>query len=210
MMRPLSARALRGRLNDGLRPPCCTCLATHPGPPCSSKRSPTCGHWPHPADADPLRPNNPNTPARGTGVHPSDLGRTVTPTTQNHAAKTGHHRPRSQPDQRRKIRVNRPSQAIRLTPIFRPVGSVPARPRRPPRNNLPVHPQGGPETAIRHEIDPKPTVPNSVTTLWQTRATPTHKSAWRSQSGCRLSTEQSWQRPVRDSSPKSNRGRAGE
>jgi hypothetical protein len=62
--------------------------------------------WPRPSPAcehalrlgltpSPSGPTTPDTPACGTGAHPSDLGRTVIPTMQNHTAKTGHHRPRS-------------------------------------------------------------------------------------------------------------------
>jgi Transposase DDE domain group 1 len=82
-------------------------LAAHaPWAPLLAERSPVCGHALRLPDTQPTCPDDTRHPARGTGAHPSDLGRTVIPTMQNHAAKTGRHRPRSQPDQRRKIRAS--------------------------------------------------------------------------------------------------------
>jgi hypothetical protein len=61
----------------------------------SCKRSPTCRHALRLADTQPHpAPTTPD-PGRGTGAHPSDLGRTVLPTRQNHAPTTAVARSRS-------------------------------------------------------------------------------------------------------------------
>jgi hypothetical protein len=71
---------------------CCIWPPPHRSPPSRYKPStPSPGsagqpRLQHRVDRSPSRPDNPrNQPASGTGAHPSDLGRTVTPTCHPHA-----------------------------------------------------------------------------------------------------------------------------
>ena len=137
--------------------PCCTCPRTHPGPSSCSTRSPPCARSPPPADPQhhPTRRHNPD-PDRGTGAHPSDLGRTVVPTRQNHP-RNDRHRPVSITAALagRKIRANDggADSTVTETPPIRRTFGQPTR-RSPIVTIVRIRPRQMPKPQIRGGLAP--------------------------------------------------------